>query len=288
MIAVLRNWTASARALAQDVAARPVRLRPFVEGVLVAVLLVQAGRLIWLFVEPSPVASADAPGAAARPVDTSVFQRFDAFFRTGGQSSMAEDTAAGSSQIRLFGVRADGVGGGSAIIGLADGRQLSVGVGEEVEPGLTLQSVGADHVVLSRDGALSRLIFSETPVGVATPPPPPATPQVVAPPTPATVAPAAADAAVVDPARLMAQASLRPRMRGLGVNGFTVSAAGDGAALRAAGLQSGDVILAVNGTELNSLDRVANLRSDLATSPSAEIRYERGGEVRTTTIRTAR
>ncbi|RZJ44727.1 MAG: hypothetical protein EON87_09260, partial [Brevundimonas sp.] len=181
-MAVLRNWTASARELAQDVAARPVRLRPFVEGVLVAVLLVQAGRLVWIFVEPSPAVSADAP-AAGRPADTSVFQRFDAFFRTGGQSSMAEDTAAGSSQMRLFGVRADAVGGGSAIIGLADGRQISVGVGEEVEPGLTLQSVGEDHVVLSRNGALSRLIFAETPVGAAAPPPPPATPQVVAPPT---------------------------------------------------------------------------------------------------------
>lgn len=286
MIAVLRNWTASAREFAQDVAARPVRLRPFVEGVLVAVLLVQGGRLVWLFVEPKPVASVDAPGAS-RPVDTSVFQRFDAFFRTGGQSSMAEDTAAGSSQMRLFGVRADAAGGGSAIIGLADGRQISVGVGEAVEPGLTLQSVGEDHVVLSRNGALSRLIFAETPVGAAAPPPPPATPQVVAPPTPGP-GPAAPAASVVDPAQLMAQASLRPRMRGLAVSGFTVSAGGDGSALRAAGLQSGDVILAVNGIELNSAGRIADLRRDLANSPSAEIRFERGGQERTTTIRTAR
>lgn len=279
MIAVLRNWSTSARAFAQDTAARPVRLRPFVEGLLVAVLLVQGGRLVWLFVEPSPVTSVDAP-AASRPIDTSIFQRFDAFFRTGGQSSMAEDTAAGSSQMRLFGVRADGAGGGSAIVGLADGRQISVGVGEEVEPGLILQSVGEDHVVLSRNGALSRLIFAETPVGAAPPPPPPATPQVVAPPAPA--------AAVVDPAQLMAQASLRPRMRGLAVNGFTVSSGGDGSALRAAGLQSGDVILAVSGIELNSAGRIADLRRDLANSPSAEIRFERGGQERTTTIRTAR
>ena len=92
---------------------------------------------------------------------------------------------------------------------------------------------------------------------------------------------------MVDPPAV-AQASLRPRMRGLGINGFTVSAAGDGAALKAAGLQSGDVILAVNGAELNSLDRIADLRRDLANSPTAEIRYERGGQVRTTTIRTAR
>lgn len=288
-MAVLRNWSSSARAFAQDVAARPVRLRPFVEGVLVAVLLVQAGRMVWLFVEPSAPASADAP-AAARPADTSIFQRFDAFFRTGGQSSMAEDTATGSSQMRLFGVRADGVGGGSAIIGLADGRQISVGVGEEVEPGLVLQSVAADHVVLSRNGALSRLIFAETPVGAAAPPAPPAGDQVVAPPSPqpppqTTSAPGAA---VVDPAQLMAQASLRPRMRGLAVNGFTVNASGEAPALGAAGLQAGDVILAVNGIELNSAGRIADLRRNLATAPSAEIRFERGGQARTTTIRTAR
>ncbi|RZJ30662.1 MAG: general secretion pathway protein [Brevundimonas sp.] len=264
---------------------RPARLRPFVEGVLVAVLLVQGGRLVWLFVEPAPTVAGDAPGVT-RAVDTSIFQRFDAFFRTGGQSSMAEDTATGSSQMRLFGVRADGAGGGSAIIGLADGRQISVGVGEEVESGLTLQSVGSDHVVLSRNGALSRLIFAETPMGAAPPPPPPATPQVVAPPTPA---PTAAPAAVtVDPAQLMAQASLRPRMRGLAVNGFTVNASGDAPALGAAGLQAGDVILAVNGLELNSAGRIADLRRNLANAASAEILFERGGRQRTTTIRTAR
>ncbi|WP_420479280.1 type II secretion system protein N [Brevundimonas sp. FT23028] len=287
MIAVLRNWSSSARAFAQDVASRPVRLRPVVEGVLVAVLLVQGGRLIWTVVEPRPVASIGTPAARA-PADLTVFQRFDAFFRTGGQSSMAEDTATGSSQMRLFGVRADGGGGGSAIIGLADGRQVSVGVGEEIEPGLTLHAVGADHVVLSRNGALSRLIFAETPMGAAPPPPPPPGDQVVAPPAPPPAPSPASATAAVDPAQLMSQASLRPRMRGLAVNGFTVNASGAAPALGAAGLQAGDVILAVNGIELNSAGRIADLRRNLATASSAEIRFERGGEVRSTTIRTAR
>ena len=79
---------------------------------------------------------------------------------------------------------------------------------------------------------------------------------------------------------------LRPRMKGLSIDGFTVSAGGDGSALRAAGLQSGDVILAVNGTELNSLGAVNALRTQLPQATSAEIRYERNGQVRTTTIRT--
>ncbi|MDZ4364977.1 MAG: PDZ domain-containing protein [Brevundimonas sp.] len=171
---------------------------------------------------------------------------------------------------------------------MADGRQVSVGVGETIEPGLILREVGADYVTVARGASISRIVFGEAPTGAAAPPPPPTTPQIVGP----TPAPAAAPAGgpptgpVVDPRRLMAQASLRPRMKGLSIDGFTVSAGGDGSALRAAGLQSGDVILTVNGTELNSLGAVNALRTQLPQATSAEIRYERNGQVRTTTIRT--
>ncbi|MGZ9113343.1 MAG: type II secretion system protein N [Brevundimonas sp.] len=284
----MRSFSSGVR---DAMAARPDRVRSGVEIALALALTVQLGQLVWIVAQPraEAVAAASAQPDAA-PADYTVFQRFDAFFRTGDLSSLAEATAAGSSQMRLFGVRAGGAGGGSAIIGLADGRQVSVGVGEEVEPGLVLQSVGQDHVTLARGGSVTRLIFSDTPVGAAPPPPPPPDPQTVSPPAEAApaVAPAVASGPRVDPARLMAQASLRPRMQGLRVNGFTVSAAGDGAALKAAGLQSGDVILAVNGTSLDSLDRIAGLRGQLSNAASAEIRFERGGAVQTTTIRTGR
>jgi len=288
VIGAVRSFSSQVR---DAVAARPDRVRGGVEIALGLALAVQLGQLVWIVVQPRAEAAATAtirPEVSAP--DYSVFQRFDAFFRTGDLSSLAEATAAGSSQMRLFGVRAGGSGGGSAIIGLADGRQVSVGVGEEVEPGLILQSVGQDHVTLARGGSITRLIFSDTPVGAAPPPPPPPGPQTVAPPAEAApaVAPAVAAGPRVDPARLMAQASLRPRMQGLRVNGFTVSAGGDGSALKAAGLQSGDVILAVNGTSLDSLDRIAGLRGQLSNAASAEIRFERGGAVQTTTIRTGR
>lgn len=281
VIGALRNWSTG---VGTALAARPDRVRTAVETALALVLVVQLGRLVWIAAEP--VRAPEAPPAAARavaPVDYSIFQRFDAFFRTGGQSSLAEETATGSSQMRLFGLRSDGAGGGSAIIGLADGRQLSVAVGETVEPGLTLQSVGSDHVVLARGKSLSRLIFTDLPVGAAPPPPPPPVPQ--------TVTPGAAQAAsrpAVDPARLMAEASLRPRMQGLRLNGFTIADGGDASVLDAAGLQSGDVILAVNGVALDSPARIAALRGQLANASSAEIRFERDGAAQTTTIRTGR
>jgi general secretion pathway protein C len=280
VIGALRNWSTGVRA---TLAARSDRVRAVAEMALALVLVVQLGRLVWIAVEPvrAPVPPA-AVTRSAQPVDYSVFQRFDAFFRTGGQSSLAEETAAGSSQMRLFGLRSDGAGGGSAIIGLADGRQVSVAVGETVEPGLTLQSVGSDHVVLARGSSLSRLIFTDLPVGAAPPPPPPPGPQTMTP------TPAPAASRPVDPVRLMAEASLRPRMQGLRLNGFTIAEGGDASVLDAAGLRPGDVILAVNGVTLDSPARIAALRGQLANAASAEIRFERDGAAQTTTIRTGR
>lgn len=287
MIARVGEWGRQAQAA---IAARPGRIRVGVEIALVALLAVQAGRMAWIFVAPQSESPA-AVRVEATPVDASIFQRFDAFFRTGDKSSLAEAAGADSDALRLFGVRAGGPGGGSAIIGLPDGRQVSVGVGESISEGLTLASVGEDFVTVSRGGSVSRLVFTETPAGAATPPPPPSTAQVMTPTSgaPAAVsaaAPAAATGPVVDPQRLMAQASLRPRMDGLRIKGFTLAARGDGAALRAAGLQSGDVILAVNGAELNSLERLSDLGGELSGSAAAEIRFERNGRVQTTTIRT--
>lgn len=247
-------------------------------AVLGLALAVQAGRIVWTLVSPmdgTETAAATAPAAA--PVDVEVFRRIDAFFRSGAGSALG-DAGAGAGQLRLYGVRAGGPDGGSAILGLPDGSQRSVLVGEAVLPGLILEGVAADGVTLSRGGALTRLGFSEAPPGA--PPPAPTTAQVVAP-TPATPG-----EAVVDPAALAAQAGLRPRLRGARIDGFIVQTRGDGAAVRAAGLQAGDVLLAVNGVELTGVAQVAQLRAQLADAATAEIRFERAGAVRTVTVRT--
>lgn len=252
---------------------RRLPLRRVVEAALILLLLVQAGRLVWLFAAPAPQA------VQARPlpeVDLSILSRFDAFFRNGGGGAEAAPPDGGG--LTLFGVRADGAGGGSAIIGLSDGRQVSVGAGEELEAGLTLTSVAPDHVMLSRGGAPFRLDFPDMASGVV----------AVAAAQPAVTAPepASAEGVLVDPQRLIAQAGLRPRVQGLGINGLTVSASGDGGELRNAGLRSGDVILSVNGTALNSPQALAALRGQLADAPSAQIQFERDGQVRSTTVRT--
>jgi general secretion pathway protein C len=251
-------------------------LRRVVEAALILLLLVQAGRLVWLFAAPTPQATQARPLPA---VDLGVLSRFDAFFRNGGGGAEAAPSDGGG--LTLFGVRADGAGGGSAIIGLSDGRQVSTGAGEEVEPGLTLNAVAPDHVMLSRGGAPFRLDFPDMVSGAA-----PVAPVAAAQPAVTAPEPASAEGVVVDPQRLIAQAGLRPRVQGLGINGLTVSASGDGGELRNAGLRSGDVILSVNGAALNSPQALAALRGQLADAPSAQIQVERDGQVRSTTVRT--
>jgi general secretion pathway protein C len=247
-----------------------------VVGALIVFLVVLAGGGVCLLGGRAPQA------VEARPlseIDLGVLSRFDAFFRNGGGGAEAAPSDGGG--LTLFGVRADGAGGGSAIIGLSDGRQVSTGAGEEVEPGLTLNAVAPDHVMLSRGGAPFRLDFPDMASGVA-----PVAPVAAAQSAVTAPEPASAEGVVVDPQRLIAQAGLRPRVQGLGINGLTVSASGDGGELRNAGLRSGDVILSVNGAALNSPQALAALRGQLADAPSAQIQFERDGQVRSTTVRT--
>lgn len=264
------------------------------ELALVAVLALQAARIVMIFVgQPDQTQTRPVAPVAA---DAGIFARFDAFFRTGGQGALAEATGADAGQMRLYGVRAGGPDGGSAIIGLSDGKQVSVAVGETVEPDLVLRAVAADHVVLARGGSLSRLIFTEAPVGLPPPPPPPPGEQVVAPtptaqPAPVNVPPPVKSRPPIpglEPAKVIAEAGLRPRLRGARIDGFTIGGRGDTGLLRSAGLQAGDVVLAVNGTPLNGLQALTELRGKLSDADSAEIRFERNGQVQTTTIRALR
>jgi general secretion pathway protein C len=281
----MRQEIGRARAHVAVLGTRPDRLRLMAEGGLAVLIAAQGMRLAVAFLSPAAAASTPPTVASAARPDIAVFARADAFFPTGAPT--VADRTAPVEGLRLFGVRAGQGGGGSAILGLPDGRQLSVGVGEEIAPGLVLRTVETDHVTVARGPTVSRIEFGET--EVAPPPPPaPSTPQVVAPPKSEPTAEARAAAPVVDPQRLIGQASLRPRMKGMSVSGFTVSAAGDGQALRSAGLQSGDVILAVNGIELNGMGALSGLRAELADAVTVDIRYERAGRVSTTTIRTGR
>jgi general secretion pathway protein C len=253
--------------------------RGLTEAALAALLALPAAAVLWMVVTPAGPFGAPPARSSAAP-DISVLARIDGFFRTGAPSSLAEATAANSGSLRLFGVRAGGAGGGSAIIGLSDGRQVSVGVGEEIEPGLRLESVASDHAVVARGASRTRLAFSEAPAGAAPTPPPPSGQQVIAP------ASRPAGAASGDPMQLLTSGALTPYVVDQRITGFVVTPAGAEPAAQA-GLLPGDVIQAVNGQALNSVSSLPRIAAGLAGAESINIRYERGGEVRSATLRIA-
>lgn len=127
--------------------------RAGLEAALVVVLAIQTAGLVWAIAAPAPPPAAAGTNRADLTILTSFNPFLGADQATGGQTS--------GQALRLYGVRADADGRGSAIIGTADGRQASYLVGETVSPGVVLQAVHDNHVVLARGAATTKLTFPD-------------------------------------------------------------------------------------------------------------------------------
>jgi len=247
------------------------------ELILLVLIAVQAARLIWTMAAPiGPVG--DWRAASGQPVraDGTVLAAFDPFFRL----SAGGPVVVTSLNLKLTGVREDrATGRGSAIIQLPDGRQLSYAVGEEIMPGVTLAAVGFDNVTINRGGTQEQIFIDQSgPVAVAgteagpnstAPVPPGAPPQVVTP-----QVPQGAAAGLIN---------FMPRMAGGAVNGVMVTPGSDGGrAFSAAGFQPGDVIVAVNGQRVSSLEQA---RAAIGGGGVVSVMVERGGRGVPLTVR---
>ncbi|MDO8409595.1 MAG: type II secretion system protein N [Phenylobacterium sp.] len=259
-------------AVRHGVALQPRTILGLVEIALVLLLAVQAARLVWIVVAPpsGPLGVAPTSGAGAS-AQTEILARFDPFFRLGGPSDAPVTTG---SDLQLYGVRTGGASA-SAILGPPGGAQTLYFIGEQGPDGITLVEVADDHVVV-RQGANRRRIGFPTPGGSAYAPPP----------TAATTAQASEAAPGYSGAQLMAALALAPRMREGRSAGYTVTPRGaQGAAILAqAGLQPGDVLLTIDGSELNG-ERMSELPQILATATHVDVSYERGGQVMNTRLR---
>ena len=266
------------------------------ELLLLSLLAMQCARLFWTLVTPlGPVG--DWKTAAAlrpvQPVSAALLTDFDPFFRA---SPTAAAPVVTSLNLKLFGVREDRASGrGSAIIALPDGQQRSFLVGEEIMPGVTLTAVSFDNVTVSRGGAAEQLFLDQSQPATAvapgvgagtttTAPPPPPLPVVVAPPRETSPPPVSgvAPPPQVAPPPLAGEVQVQPRLSGGQVNGFTVLPGGSGNAFRAAGLQPGDVVVAVNGQRIGSAEQVRAFAGQLR-GGDANLEVERGG--RTVSLR---
>lgn len=243
-----------------------IRFHAVASALIVMLILWQTARLFWAVASPIG-AVGDWRPATIRTSGAGMaeLRGFDPFFRLepGG-----EETVVTSLELKLFGVRVDSASGrGSAIIATPDGVQSSVAVGEEIMPGVTLAQVAFDNVTISRGGVTEQIFLDQS---VAAP---------VA--QPGTNPPA--DSATSGSQLLANNVALAPRIENGKMSGMTLTPKGDGALFKAAGLEPGDVLVAVNGKPISEGD---DIRSLLANGGSASLEVERGGRRLTVSAKT--
>ncbi len=248
-------------------------------GLLGALLIAQAVRLLWVLITPvSPLGAWQPQTAAiASPAERrALFASLDPFFRGAAQGpATATVTSAG---LTLFGINLnEATGGGSAIIAGEDGVQTSYAVGDEIAPGLKLAGVAFDHVLLDRGGARESLFLDQSgaaPVAGAAPALPAPTPEIGA--TPAS---GGAPGGELTAAAIKAGVGFAPRTENGRVTGLVVQPQGDGATFRAAGLRPGDVIRSVGGRPIGSASDAAALANQLTPGARIALEVERGASV---------
>ena len=245
------------------------------EVALIALLAVQCARLVWAVVTPvGPLGNWHAEQAGDGGAARTILQGFDPFFRISGGDA-AGPSVVTDLQLTLFGTRIDEAqGGGSAIIAGPDGVQQSVGVGQEIMPGVRLKAVAFDHVTIDRGGAAQDL-FIVQPEQV------PVAPLPVAPPLVGGTASARPSSAVpqgLTIARLRSDVGFIPRIDNGRVTGLTVRAQGDGVAFRATGLHDGDVITQIAGKPVSSPADLERLGTQFARGGTLSLAVERGSD----------
>ncbi len=239
-------------------------------------LIVQSVRLFFALVTPlGPVGDAATAGANQLSQDerAALFARIDPFYRTNDNGATGTN-AVTSLPLQLFGIRVNqAIGAGSAIIAGEDGQQNSIGVGEEIQPGVRLLAVHFDHVEIDNGGRRELLYLDQT-TGAATAATASAQPaaNLVSANTTATVAPAGP----ISPQSLRSGISWTARMEGNRATGIIVREQGDGTAFLAAGFRNGDIIRAVNGRAINSPSDIAALTNQLQPGARLSLEVERG------------
>ncbi len=243
-----------------------------VQVVLVLVLAWQLAYWTWRFAAPAPLAS--PPDRAVAPVDLPAIARL---FGAAAPASSAADSAPG---LRLKGVVAPTPGvAASAIFASPGGKDAAVFVGGGVAPGVKLDEVHPDHVIVARAGVRSRIDLEQR-HGSA---PSAARGEARAPGFRINVAHASAnqysfarrelDEALRDPNQLGYLGQIGMPAGG----GVRMEAAPAGSLAAKLGLQPGDIIRKVNGQPVASPGDLARLYQQFATLSQVQAEIQRGG-----------
>jgi len=211
---------------------------------------------------------------SADMVDLSVLTRAQLFGPVAAQQTEAS-LAPTNLNLTLTGVMARPVGGCALVI-VQGQPESAFCTGEDLTPGVRLEKVERDHIVIARNGALETVPLKDIDKHanlIAPPPPPPTTGPIVQP---------TGTGAVVDRRQLqqqmgkpefLSQALIVPNPGG----GFLVRQIQPGSLYEKLGLHPGDVIKNVNGQALTSMDDVMRLYQQFGSAQRVLVEVQRQG-----------
>jgi general secretion pathway protein C len=233
----------------------------------------------------SPVATGDAAGE----YDMSALLSANLFGQaapTARSSVSLEAIPTSSMNLVLSGVMVT-PGGSFALISTDGGEELPFALGQDIVAGVTLYAVYADRVLIRRGGATESLLLKDTGDGLAngsvmTAKAAPAR-RASAPSGRGAVQPQGSGTFAVDRQQLtqqmqtpefLSQALMVPNAGG----GFLVREIQPGSVYEKLGLRVGDVINAVNGQAVNSVEDVMRLYGQFSTATSVQVDVRRAGK----------
>jgi len=200
-------------------------------------------------------------------------------------ADLGEDAPETTLNLKLTGRTAGS--NGTAILRTPDNKEGNYRIGDEIVPGVTLQAVNKDFIVLDVDGQIQRLTFErgddtglikKTAAGDDAPK---TTVNVKA---PNSSAPASSESAKTsgDVSTLFQSISLRRVMKDGQLTGYSVKANRPGVDLTPLGFSKGDIVTAIGGADITrGRPDFLSLFENAAQSGGTEVTVLRNGKIKT-------
>jgi general secretion pathway protein C len=227
----------------------------------------------WRILKPAPPA---VTRSAAESVDLNVLTRSQLFGPVPAKGSEEASLAPTNLNITLTGVAVQPKGG-CALVVVQGQPESAFCAGEELTPGVRLDSVERDRIVILRYGVREAVMLKDADKAALVLTPPAAGP---------IVQPSASGGQLVDRRQLqqqmgkpefLSQALIVPNPDG----GFLVRQIQPGSLYEKLGLKTGDVIKNVNGQALTSMDDVMRLYQQFGSAQRVLVEVQRQGRSET-------
>ncbi|MEN8876129.1 MULTISPECIES: type II secretion system protein N [unclassified Hyphomonas] len=229
-----------------------------IEVALVVGIGLATAKLIWLAVEPGGAVSPDIPvrsvvqppqGIATNiSVDTSRLLHENPFGAASALVADIPDAPETSLNLKLRGVRASSEeAGGIALITTPDNRTAAYSPGEAILEGVTLHRIYGDRVTL-RKGGQTEALTMEGGAGLLSVLTTPGQPDPES-----NNSATGSTSARIARADLMSSITIDPVHHGQEFVGYRIGSRGDADVMTRAGLQPGDVVVGLDGADINDV-----------------------------------